>query len=566
MFQIPFPLRNGVAPLLLALALPAGLAAQSRYVEIPWDSSTIGTNTRPVYGQSVCGIRDIDGDGIDDVLLGSPVTGIGSLVGIVTLRSGRTGRVLYEVKNGQGWSGFARTVETAGDLDGDGFEDFFVGSTDGPGELYSGRDGSFLRNLVSVPLGIAPMHFGRMPDLDGDGVPELLIGNANATTTIHGCCIFSSQDAGIRRVQLLDGATGAVLLEVNPPATSLYGSVLGSVGDVDGDGLEDFGVGAAVADTMGYVAPGPAGVSGFDVYSSATGALIWTVPSVVSVFERLGDLDGDGVGDLALGGMQIGRNEDAVEIRSGASGALLHTFVGRRPADGFGLDLAASDWDGDGEPELIVGADDRVGFTLSYGGLFRMDGDGYVQVIDVGTNQVLQTFDGEPEDWGLGAAVVAIGDATGDGKTDIAALAAWSDSHIGGTLRILSQSPLRIRSSASELSVAAGGTLTFEAKLGASHAGDLAILLGSASGPTPPTVYQGVTVPLIPDPYSRFLFRRVSPIVLDGSGEGTVALHIPAAFSPALVGLTLDHGFLVLDPTTKSPVDTTWSVPVVFTD
>ena len=134
------------------------------------------------------------------------------------------------------------------------------------------------------------------------------------------------------------------------------------VGDLDGDGLADLALGAFDEDS---------GAGRVYLVSTAAGALIRTVPSPQSVqAERFGatvetvpDLDGDGLDDLAVGATaaSVGglASVGRVVVVSTASGATLRTIASPNPADGgaFGFSLArVPDVDGDGVDDLAVGA------------------------------------------------------------------------------------------------------------------------------------------------------------------------------------------------------------------
>ena len=554
--------RSRPSPFLVVLALPCVTLAQGEYAHAPWEDGSVGVNGTPAWSQSVDAFRDVDGDGVRDVLVAEPVVGLGSYGGVVRLLSGRTGKELLALDQ----VGLARMVVNVGDVDGDGLEDFLTGGPFAIGNLYSGADGSFLRSVPSTTPGIGNIHAGRMPDLNGDGRAELLIGNSDAFAYRVGCCSWFYQDDGERRVWLLDGRTGALLLEILPPSSANYGTVLGAVDDVDGDGLADIGVGAGIFDHMGLNPLAMPSSIGFDVYSSANGQLLWTVATTVTEFELLDDLNGDGIGDLALGGRIDGSSSlCTIELRSGSDGTLLRTLNGRSTVDGFGYSLATEDWDGDGDLDLIVGAHEFAGITSSYGGTFIHDADGYVQVVDPSSGTILQTFDGSPSDWGLGAAVVAIGDATGDGLPDLGALAPGSDVLTGGAYRVLSQAPLRITTDTNTIPHASGGSQTFTTELGPANAGRIAFLFGSASGPTPGVTIGGTTIPLVPDLYTALLAPLLVPVVLDANGSAAVTLTVPGNFGgPGFAGTVLDHAFVVIDPATISVVDASWSLPTVF--
>ncbi|MEQ8763421.1 MAG: hypothetical protein RL885_05815 [Planctomycetota bacterium] len=132
---------------------------------------------------------DIDGDGIDDLWISHVGARIWSPYrpGKVHVYSGATFDKLFELI-GQG-SEFGVAIEALGDIDGDAVPDFAVASnaSDQQVEVISGADGSRLRVLESG----SPTNsgFGRalaaLPDLDGDGKQELLIGSDGWDVSAH---------------------------------------------------------------------------------------------------------------------------------------------------------------------------------------------------------------------------------------------------------------------------------------------------------------------------------------------------------------------------------------------
>ncbi len=307
---------------------------------------------------------------------------------------------------------FGQSVAGGLDLSGDGKPDLVVGAIEphpiapGPGfvRAIDGRTGAV---LWTTP-GLAQLeHFGTavalVPDIDGDGLAEVLAGapRANAST-------------GVAR--LLRGADGAVLAAF-PGATAndLMGAAVGTAGDIDGDGVHDLGLGAPGAG---------AGAGRLLVISGASGATLLDRPGVAAgdrfgaAFVPLGDFDGDGTDDLLVGapGMDLGGvDTGAVLAISGATGAILASWTGGVPASSFGGALAVlGDVTGDGAPEIVVGAWSDPGFTPGLQ-------PGSVNVISLPAGTLLYRRIGVTADDFMGRTLAALGDFDGDGWPDWAA-------------------------------------------------------------------------------------------------------------------------------------------------
>lgn len=104
------------------------------------------------------------------------------------------------------------------------------------------------------------------------------------------------------------------------------------------------------------------------------------------------------------------------------------------------------------------------------------------------------------------------------------------------------------------LSVAAGGGASFLLSAGPANALLPYLLLGTASGTSPGVPLGGLVVPINPDPYTDFtlLAPGQPPLVdslgvLDGNGVGQAGLLLPPGSPASLVGLTLDHAYVVID-------------------
>jgi hypothetical protein len=186
-------------------------------------------------------------------------------------------------------------------------------------------------------------------DESGDGVAEIWVGGANA------------QAVGV--VMLIDGATGKTLrtLSQGKPGDG-FGLTLGSFSDVSGDGVDELLVGAPHTGAVGATDVGAAylldGKTG-EILRQWKGKVAYARLGDVAV--DAGDVDGDGVDDVAIGAphtdAQSGPRGGEVYLYSGKSGAPLYHWVGRQPRENYGKSIASiGDLDGDGRPDLAIGA------------------------------------------------------------------------------------------------------------------------------------------------------------------------------------------------------------------
>jgi len=319
-----------------------------------------GPHEQARLGQAVVLTGDLDGDGIGDAAAsGSGTTG----PDFVRFVSGATGATLFDALS-TGFDAFGESLAAIGDLDGDGRTDVVAGVGDGnngPARVLSGADGHV---LLSIPAPGPNEQFAKSVsaagDLDGDGVPDVLVGAPYAKP--------GGVNTGAARVY--SGATGALLLEVSGAAGDEVGHSVASTGDVNGDGVPDLVVGAKGAD-VGAVNTGV-----IRVHSGADGVLLHELVGATlassfwpRVLGAAGDLDGDGVGDVLGGDWAVdmgGHNAGVVRAYSGATGALLFELLGNE-YDGLGYSVcAAGDWDGDGRDDAAISSE--VGYVLVVSG------------------------------------------------------------------------------------------------------------------------------------------------------------------------------------------------------
>ena len=298
------------------------------------------------FGSAVVSIGDLEGDGVTDLAVGAPYAddGAADAGAVWILFMDSDGRVDTQQKIAEGAGNFdgnldkddrfGSAVASPGDLNDDGVADLAVGApgddaggtdrgavwilflnADGKVRLYqkiSDSAGGFGGNLKDGDeFGSAVAAIG---DLDGDGITDLAVGapytDAGGTDSGAIWILFLDTDGKVKAQQKI--AEGAGGFNGNLKSGDRFGNAVTGIGDLDGDGINDLAVGADLSD-IGGTDRGAVWILFMDrdgrvkskqKIADSDGGFKGSLndgDQFGSALAGLGDLDGDGTIDLAVG-------------------------------------------------------------------------------------------------------------------------------------------------------------------------------------------------------------------------------------------------------------------------
>ncbi len=386
-----------------------------------------GISVNDVFGSSVAGTGDVNGDSYSDVIVGA--SGVSSNRGAAYIFLGSNG--VFSTSPAKTFNGvsagdyFGTSVACAGDVNGDGYSDVIVGAYGvstfrGAAYIFLGSGGVISSSPAAILNGITGFDaFGNSVacagDVNGDGYSDVIVGAFGVSSNRGAAYIFLGSNGVFSStpVTTLNG------ISVNDE----FGRSVASVGDVNGDGFSDIIVGAeGVSSYTGaaYIYHGsPNGLkttNNWQVLEAQGGANYGL--SVTSA----GDVNSDGFSDVIVGAyiydQGFGDNGKAwlyMGSAVGLSTTAAWTAVGSMANEYFGRCVAAAgDVNGDGYGDVIVGA---YGYTNGQ----SQEGRAYLYYGSSGglAGTAAWTYENNFAGSILGAYLSAAGDVNKDGYSDI---------------------------------------------------------------------------------------------------------------------------------------------------
>ncbi|CAB5497941.1 hypothetical protein THERMOS_751 [Bathymodiolus thermophilus thioautotrophic gill symbiont] len=454
-----------------------------------------GENTGDYSGFSVSSAGDVNGDGLDDLIVGAyrADSAGGNKAGKSFVIFGKTSATavdLSEIASGSSTGGFVingenandksgYSVSSAGDVNGDGLDDLIVGTywENSTSSVNAGKSFVVFGTTATTAINLSTIAFGTggfvingenandnigtsvssAGDVNGDGLDDLIIGtNTNKSFVVFG----TTATTAINLSTIAAGTGGFVINEEN--GMNFGGYLVSSAGDVNGDGLDDLIIGSFYTDIIithtnaakSYVVFGKKNDTtaiDLSVIVSGTGGFVINGESAYNnngnSVSSAGDVNGDGLDDLIIGdyradptsGISAGKSyvvfgkssKTAIDLSAIAAGTGGFVINGEMAHDSGRSVSSAGDVNGDGLDDLIVGADqiDSAGNDTASKAfvVFGKTDTTAVNLSAIAAGTGGFVINGENAWNQNGISVSSAGDINGDGLDDLIVGAYWAD-------------------------------------------------------------------------------------------------------------------------------------------
>lgn len=420
-------------------------------------------------GYTLANAGDVNGDGYSDMMVSSHYYDNGSAdEGIVLVYNGSASgfsaamtiagaNSLIESNQASARLGYHDGVETAGDVNGDGYDDIIIGayqydigeSNEGAAFIYHGSSTGIVAagtpanansviqaNQADANLGLSVASAG---DINSDGYNDVLVGAFhydNGQSNEGVVLVYHGSPTGI--VAAGTPANAAVMVQSNQ-ADGIMGNSVATAGDVNGDGYSDI-----IVCAYDYDKESTDEGAAFIFHGSATGIVASPSPANAnSVVESnqtsasmayfatcAGDVNGDGYSDVVIAAKYYDNgqtNEGAAFVYHGSSTGIVaagtpanaNSVIQSNQTDAVLQEVSsAGDYNGDGYADILVGIEEYDNGSTDEGIalLFNGSSSGITAAGTPANANVL--IDCNQTDGDLGAKVSPLGDVNGDGFCD----------------------------------------------------------------------------------------------------------------------------------------------------
>ncbi len=373
---------------------------------------------------SVSAAGDVNNDGFDDILLGTNTMGsielgqVGLFLGSAEMDS--IVDVMFDAP--QPWTVFGYSVSGNGDFNGDGFSDMLIGDVgnvssidehDEAGSISLYYGGQSLSNQAdAVFSGIADAEgFGsavaNAGDVNNDGYPDILVGASQYWEGYYAGRVYLFYGAEIphKKPDLVFKSTTAY-----NGNQVFFGQQVGSAGDVNGDGFADIFIREKYKVSL-FLGGAPMDTLVDKIFNLQV--------STDFDFCAVGDVNKDGYDDLLYGKPFQGSAGAAVVFLGAANlnDAQEITINGSNTGDSFGKKVAAAgDMNKDGYADFLVAIPGSDGYGEDLGMIKFFFGDSLIP-----TSQSIEypPPDGDSFSYDFGFHLCGARDINGDGYNDV---------------------------------------------------------------------------------------------------------------------------------------------------
>jgi hypothetical protein len=414
----------------LVLTLGSSPAAENALSGAAWIAN--GNQDGANLGISVGTAGDVNGDGFADVIMGAYLydngqNNEGRAFVYLGSAAGPQAAPAWTAENNEPLSSFGFSVATAGDVNGDGYDDVIVGATrhDNPQEeeggawLYLGS----ATGLLTTPAWTAESNLeysrfgnsvGTAGDVNGDGYADVIVGArffGEAQSEQGKAYVYYGSSSGLSPV-----ANWSVQGTQNGQQ---FASSVQAAGDVNGDGYDDVVVGSSGTNAA-YVFHGSA--TGLSTTAAWTTQIAQAIAQFGSSVGTAGDVNGDGYSDVIVGALLFdnGQTDEGKAFLYhgsplGLAATPAWTAEGDQAGALFGTSLGtAGDVNRDGYADVIVGAP-------LYDNVESAEGRAFVYLGSTSGLATAPTWTAESDQIAanLGRSVAGAGDVNGDGYADV---------------------------------------------------------------------------------------------------------------------------------------------------